>query len=334
MKAKNRLSRVKSIVLLPSILMLIMVSINCLSFSAFADWETKGSKTYYVDESGKKVTGWQTIDDKKYYFASDGTMRTGWLKMKSGKSYYLRSDGSMVTGWAKIKGEKYYFDKNGVMATGDVKIGQKIYTFFDNGVMMGQYKDCFVELNDKYYYLDADGKLKTNTTATCQFSDGTEKMFYIGKNGYAISTEKEIDGIHYVFDKKEGLLEWYYPVKVTAYLSNKNSGGMMMELGYGFPKDTKGYPKIKEMTVKCKPAYSGYKLEFSGKFTNNMNKIISFRESVKYYDTNGNVFDEGTLFYISNIAPGETYDIENTIYLDKIVSEVCFTEGYAGYIGK
>ncbi len=160
MKAKNRLSGVKSIVLLPSILILILVSINCLSFSAFAEWEAKDGKTYYLDESGKKVTGWQTIDDKKYYFASDGTMRTGWLKMKSGKSYYLRSDGSMITGWAKIKGEKYYFDKNGVMATGLKKVSSDTYFLTDSGMLKGWLKYYGV-----YYYFDNDGKMIKNKTS-------------------------------------------------------------------------------------------------------------------------------------------------------------------------
>ncbi len=322
--------KVKNIVIMP--ILLILIGMNCMSFSASADWEKEDGKTYYTDESGEKVTGWQTIDGEKYYFSSDGTMRTGWLKMKSGKKYYLKKDGSMVTGWAKIKNLKYYFDKNGVMATGTKKLGQKIYEFADDGVMIGQYKDCFVELDNKYYAVDKDGNLKKNSVADCIFPDGTSREFYIGKNGYAISTEKKIDGITYVYDEKEGLLEWYYPVEIYYRTIYGEDGYLMTESG--MPKDAKGNVGFGYFSAKCKPSYTGYKVEFSAKVKNGMNKIISFSTSAKFYNSKGNAVDERSIFYISDIEPGETYEVDKTLYFDDIISKIMIMEGHASYVGE
>lgn len=312
--------KIKSIVIMP--ILLILICMNCMSLSVSADWEKKDGKTYYTDESGEKVTGWQTIGDKKYYFSSDGTMRTGWIKMKSGKKYYLKKDGSMVTGWAKIKNLKYYFDKNGVMATGNKKLGQKIYDFADDGVLIGQYKDCFVELDNKYYSVDKDGNFEKNTVSKFVFPDGSERIYYIGKNGYAISTEKEIDGITYVFDKKNGVIDSYTKIK----------------LGWDYDKISKNKKIIRSNTpiegelsfdsldAKCRIGTLYYEVEITGIVENRMTIPMGMSLYADFYDEEGYLIENVQICYIKSINKNEDYKIDKTFYLDYIPSKVIITE--------
>ena len=91
---------------------------------------------YYVDASGKMVTGWEKINGKWYYFDENGRIKSGWLK-DGDKWYYLdeyRDDYSMVTGWRQIKGTWYYFDESGAMLSNCTKkINGVNYTFSASG---------------------------------------------------------------------------------------------------------------------------------------------------------------------------------------------------------
>ncbi|GAA4291991.1 hypothetical protein GCM10023142_27010 [Anaerocolumna aminovalerica] len=83
----------------------------------------------------------------------EGTAR-GWSQNDAGLRCYFDSNGDMKTGWHNEKGEKYYFDVNGVMAAGK-----------------------WVQINSKWYYFYADGKMAADTTVEGYSlkEDGTRK---------------------------------------------------------------------------------------------------------------------------------------------------------------
>lgn len=302
----------KSVKVIVSLAMAASLSLSGMIMSASADFETKDGKTYYTDESGKKVTGWQTIGDKQYYFSSDGTMKTGWLTMKSGKKYYLKKDGSMATGLVKIGGKQYYFNSKGVMATGDTKIGSKIYKIDDDGVLIKQYKNTAVSIGDKLYFVDKDGKLIKDDIATY----GKTK-YYVGKNGYAVSENIKIGIYAYIFDAKEGLIDSYIPVTVDV---SKNVDNMM-------PSGITGDLNFKyNSNAKCRKGTLYYEVDFYGELDNKTNLDLGFSVYANFYDEEGKVVETKQLDYIRKIEKGETHKVSKTFYLNYIPSKIIIIE--------
>ncbi len=71
----------------------------------------------------------------------EGTAR-GWVKNDSGQWQYIDAYGKARTGWLTVTtGSKYWFDDKAVMASGK-----------------------WVQIQNKWYYFYADGKLAVNTT--------------------------------------------------------------------------------------------------------------------------------------------------------------------------
>ena len=100
----------------------------------FSDPAESGSVRYYLDDSGKALTGWQDIEGKRYHFGQDGTMTTGWLE-EGGSKYYFGIDGAMVTGLLNIQNNGYYFGEDGTCYSGWLEQDGKTYHFDDSGVM-------------------------------------------------------------------------------------------------------------------------------------------------------------------------------------------------------
>lgn len=186
------------------ILAALSAAVICASAAALptgAEFVTENGKTYYTDDSGKKLTGIQTVDGKKYYFRKDGSMYKGMLKLKSGKTMLFRSGtGEAATGWVRIDDEKYYFDENGYMLTGNSFIGDKIYKFEDTGELIKQSKNELIEVDGKLYHTEKNGKLSSGITKV------KNEYYYFGKDGYAISCTVTEDGYIYEFDCDEGLV--------------------------------------------------------------------------------------------------------------------------------
>lgn len=284
----------------------VIMAATALPLTVSADWKTTNNQTYYLDESGDKVTGWQTIDGKKYYFSSKGVMKTGWLTMKSGKKYYFKKDGVMATGWVKIGDNKYYFSKKGIMTTGKAKIGKKIYSFNDDGVLEYQCKNTFVYVGDKLYSLDKNGDFCTGVEAV-EFADGSSNLFYFGKNGYAVTTTKVIDGMTCEFDAKKGLVDAYVNIKVGK-----------------FDSDILSLSNFKVKNVSA--SYTKNKVSLTGKIKNNYSKAVTFYIYISYYDKDGNLIDNRQSITCNKLAPGETYKFEDSIYIDDVAYKIEFTD--------
>jgi hypothetical protein len=126
-----------------SISLAAMLSVASIGTTAYADkWigNTDSGYKYQYTDGSYAGTGWLTVGSSKYYINSKGVRVTGWMTSKSGAKYYFRTKksdnggiGSMVTGWLTYNGSKYYFAENGMMVTGTMKIGNKEYTFNDDG---------------------------------------------------------------------------------------------------------------------------------------------------------------------------------------------------------
>lgn len=96
------------------------------------DFITYHGKTYYFDETGKRVSGWQEIQGSRYYFSRKGVMKTGWMKTKKG-TWYFAEDGAMYTGWLREKDGRYYFGQDGKMVTGEQTIAARKCVFGKDG---------------------------------------------------------------------------------------------------------------------------------------------------------------------------------------------------------
>lgn len=118
----------------------LMLAMSCAPAASATYFFTpeKSSKTYAMEDNNTYTkTGWLKFNDDTYYVNKDGSLKTGWLTLKSGAKYYFGKDGKMQTSKfiKDSKGNKYYLQKNGKMATGKLTVGDKQYTFDDNGVL-------------------------------------------------------------------------------------------------------------------------------------------------------------------------------------------------------
>ena len=158
------------------------------------------------------VFGWQEIDSFRYYFGTmdemasgetddrrclcillseDGRLLSGWngdclydeqgfaitaqyVEIEEGRYVYVDDEGCKVTGWQTINGRKHYFDEDGIMLTGTIEVDGERYELDEYGVL---YTGWTYDAQDNAYYHDQYGKLLKDT-------------------------EKEIDGIVYVFDEE------------------------------------------------------------------------------------------------------------------------------------
>ena len=153
-------------------------------------WQEIDSFRYYFGTDGRMVSGEQTIDDVSYNFQEDGKLLTGWtgdflydehgfavteqyIEIKDGKYVYVDENGQRVNGWQTINGKKHYFDQKGIMLTGTIEVDGKRYELDEYGVL---YTGWTYDADDNAYYHDQYGKLLKDT-------------------------EKEIEGIMYVFDE-------------------------------------------------------------------------------------------------------------------------------------
>lgn len=96
---------------------------------------------YYIDSTGKKITGWKKVKNRTFYFlpkasgkAPKASAAVGWKNIDN-HWYYFNKYGVMQTGWKEVNGKKYYLRKinneglRGAAVTGVRKIDKKWYIF-------------------------------------------------------------------------------------------------------------------------------------------------------------------------------------------------------------
>ena len=142
-------------------------------------WIKVDGKDYFMDANGKaKKNAWQGA----YYLGSDGVMLTNTFT-KDG--YYVGSDGAYYTNrWFNDQGKDYYVNGSGKLVKNS---WQGAYYLGEDGAMLtsaftpdgyyvganGAYvRNQKITVEDKVYYLNADGKVAKNQWAGDYYLDG------------------------------------------------------------------------------------------------------------------------------------------------------------------
>lgn len=176
---------------------LLLLLTVMLAVPACADWaqNKKGTKIWYTDSTGQKVTGLQKIGSRTYYFDKTGLLQTGWIRTEEGLRYYEKEGkagkklGSMLHSGIQTVGKyRYGFGADGVVLQGLNKVGKAWY-FFNTSQKAGKagrmLTDRFVNLaggvrayfrengkraykrwvRNKKYYIDESGNLLRSAVA-------------------------------------------------------------------------------------------------------------------------------------------------------------------------
>lgn len=176
-----------------------------------------GRRTYYFSRAtGRKVTGWKWIGKKKYYFNYKGVLYhnrwvkdtyyvddsgarvTGWLS-QGDETYYLKpGSGKNAVGWTNIGEDRYYFNKDGVMQRRRWVRGRYLKT---DGRMA---RNTYVGR----YYVGEDGR-KTGKTRKTGFFTQDGKTWYLDDNYEEVTGWVELsDGRSFHFDEETGEMDF------------------------------------------------------------------------------------------------------------------------------
>ena len=179
------------------------------------DWKLESKIDATVDKEGKKVYKctlcnetkeetipklngkWVTDSYGKWYQYSDGTFEKSGFKEINGKTYYFQSNGYVKIGKLSLDDATYMFDADGVMVTGwygnyylekDGKM--KTNAFVDDYYLGddGQYVTSrWIHVDGKDYYMNAYGKMT---------KEAWQGAYYLGKDGVMVKNDFTPDGYY------------------------------------------------------------------------------------------------------------------------------------------
>ena len=185
-------------------------------------WHTDKAtgRFYYVNSSGKRVTGFQKISFNisgstktfLYYFDSDGLIpNLGTGKVKIGNKYYYSygpgSNFALATNtWITSQGKKLYLaGSDGELKTKTVvKVGSRLYGFGSTGKIWGKGRH---RLNGSVYYATSDGYLRTK-----YWQKIGSRYYYFGADGRMTGQAKRTIGgktYYYQVDTSKSSLPVY-----------------------------------------------------------------------------------------------------------------------------
>ena len=184
--------------------------------------EYKGN-WYYLDATGRPLTGEQTINGQEVYFNNDGIQvkgdfsgesysypdqtvyydpnsgarvrKEGLVQNKKGQTFYIKNDGSKFTGIREIDGNIYYFKAREAASPVDTGVLQKgISILLEEGQNSPRSYGYGTPINitRRYYFDSVTGQAVKNRYV--QEADG---WYYYGEDGNAIrpqNGEANIDG--------------------------------------------------------------------------------------------------------------------------------------------
>ncbi|MGN1416050.1 MAG: N-acetylmuramoyl-L-alanine amidase family protein [Oscillospiraceae bacterium] len=283
----------------------VVLSLNTAALCASAEFVTENGSTYYLDDSGDKVTGFEEIDGKTYYFDRKGVMQTGWQTIRRRYTCYFRKDGSMVTGRAKIGGKSYYFNEKGYMQTGNVIIGNEIFLYGEDGALKKQYKNSLVEVDGKKYCTGSNGKMKTGLQKV------GDNYYYFCDKGYSISTEAEKDGYIYTLDADTGLVS----------KTEKPLDPSSIKIKVGPYSDT----ATNLIAFKVKNNSDGTKLYYSGYIVNDADyNGCRVTLSIEMYNQKGELIDRETIARTTRLYTGDEYKFDDFCFISEPVYSIRF----------
>ena len=159
---------------------------------------TVNDKTYFIGADSKAIKGATVIDNTEYFFdEKTGAQVKG--NFASNKKYYNSTTGALVTNsYVQVDNDWYYVDTQGKRLEGPQTVDGIQVFFNDSGK---QAKGVFG--NDGYYYdKDSGAKVDLGTNRYVQVNDN---WYYVNAEGKILKGEQTIDGIQVNFDSYSGI---------------------------------------------------------------------------------------------------------------------------------
>ena len=159
---------------------------------------TVNDKTYFIGADSKAIKGATVIDNIEYFFdEKTGAQVKG--NFASNKKYYNSTTGALVTNsYVQVDNDWYYVDAQGKRLEGPQTVDGIQVFFNDSGK---QAKGVFG--NDGYYYdKDSGAKVDLGTNRYVQVNDN---WYYVNAEGKILKGEQTIDGIQVNFDSYSGI---------------------------------------------------------------------------------------------------------------------------------
>ena len=162
--------------------------------------------TLYIDpNTGQFVKGWQVIDGEKYYFETDtGYAHSGWLSMWDVKYYFAPSSYKMVIGKYTIDGKVYTFNNDGVLlGNGNWEVDGQGHVLYKDPSTGQNVKGWQVIDGEKYYFATGTGYAHSGWLTMW------DVLYYFKPADFKMVTGKyTIDGKDYYFNE-DGVLITY-----------------------------------------------------------------------------------------------------------------------------
>jgi glucan-binding YG repeat protein len=152
------------------------------------------------EESIPKLVGkWVSNSVGKWYEYSDGTYENSGFKKIENETYYFTSNGYAKTGWLSVNNNWYFFKNSGCMVTSnwagsyylDSDGKMKTNSFTPDGYYCGAdgvyVRNAWIKYNGNYYYVNANGLMKKNAWV---------KDYYLGDDGVMKTNTFTPDGYY------------------------------------------------------------------------------------------------------------------------------------------
>ena len=152
-----------------------------------------------VELIGKLVGKWVSNSVGKWYEYSDGTYENSGFKKIENETYYFTSNGYVKTGWLSVNNNWYFFKNSGCMVTSnwagsyymDSDGKMKTNAFTPDGYYVGSdgayYRNRWIKYEGKYYYTNGAGLIVKNTWIGA---------YYLGSDGVMMSNSFTPDGYY------------------------------------------------------------------------------------------------------------------------------------------
>lgn len=222
-------------------------------------WSEDG--LYYTFEDGTPAKGIVKIEGVSYYFDLEtGKLQkqAGWLEI-DGKRYFVNDQGKLyVNQFISFGSTRYYMGADGSVQKGIVKANDGKYYHMDETTGKLVRKAGWIEVGDKKYFADDQGKLYSN-----QFISFGKTYYYCGPDAAIIKGKKyPVNGVLYTFDAT-GVLQ------ITPGWGEYNGNKYYINPSTGFPYKgwitfgkTAYYANVKGFLVKGWQKIDGYQYYF------------------------------------------------------------------------
>ena len=206
---------------------------------------TVKDKTYFIGADSKAIKGATVIDNIEYFFdEKTGAQVKG--NFATNDKYYDGITGALVTNsYVQVDKDWYYVGNDGKRLKGSQTINN-VPVYFDS--YSG--KQAKGEFSDNGYYYDKDSGAKVDL-GTSRYVQVNDNWYYVNAEGKILKGEQTIDGVQVHFDpyygnqiKGEFTDSNGHAVKANSYTSpvkyyDKNSGALVK--GQYFSHDGKWY---------------------------------------------------------------------------------------------